>query len=1096
MALFPVSSPHSAPSPSEGQPAARGCASTRRIPLAAVRALGLLAVCCLAWALGDGFGREAHAQSVAAGAALWTSQGCNGCHGVAPVPPQRNAADMRAVLDHAITNNYGGVMAAFAGLTVQERTDLVAYIGSVVPAISQPTGFQTPTTVSVADHITLGTGTFTSVAVVSGPSSGITAPFVGTDVTYTPAPAFSGTDSFTYRATGPAGNSSTRTVTITVGAPGAPAAAARTVVVGFNTAAAIDLTGSISGVTTGIAIASVPAHGTVSVSGNTVTYTPTAGYSGPDSFTYSAVGPGGTSAPATVSITVATLAPGGGPVTITVPLNTPTTVDLAPLITGSAITGVVVVTSPAHGSTAVNGTRVTYTPVANYFGPDSFTYSAFGNAGVSPAALVNVIVVGRPDPTRDPTVVGVLAAQADAARRFARTQISNFQRRLESLHRGSRSASNASIGPDPQANRSAAQSPTAAGIADHRAEHSGETLTRSALQRVNNAPAAPRIGGEGAPEAKLFPFLNDAFSLLATGSVNLASLSPRSPGRDPAAGGADGVNFWLEGVANFGSRDATGGRSGLDFSTHGVSAGVDRRFSDQWVLGVGVGYARDNTEIGTDGSDSRARSYSITGYASYQPTPTTFVDGLIGIGALDFDSQRYIAPIDAFARADRDGYQIFGSLAAGYEHRAGALLVSPYARLDYAADRLKQSSETGAGQYALTYFSQTTPSLQGALGLRAESVHDTSFGWAIPRIRVEYRHDFQGERLASIAYADLIGGPRFAVGTGALSRDSIAVGIGSDFVMRNGLTFGVDYQLVYSSSQETNYAVRMRLSKDFGGGGSSLRGLSSSAGKPLDIQVDAGYMFDDNVTRANNSTDQLADRAYSLNLSKVAIFPIIEHLRALVTGYLGGERFHDYNGLSRIFAGVQGELQYRASAEFSAPTFAVFARTFADLYESDLRSGHRYSAGVSVRQPVTDRIGLFAALAHNERHGRSGVFNLRDNSLRLNVDYAATPTGTLYLGGEYRRGDAVSSGRASLASIDIAKVFVRDDAFPGEFFSYRFEARTLLTTLGYNLGLGPRDSLDFSWRRAESTPRLRPSFQTSTSSYVANQFSVVYLTRF
>jgi len=89
--------------------------------------------------------------------------------------------------------------------------------------------------------------------------------------------------------------------------------------------------------------------------------------------------------------------------------------------------------------------------------------------------------------------------------------------------------------------------------------------------------------------------------------------------------------------------------------------------------------------------------------------------------------------------------------------------VSPYARLDYSADHLNQSTETGAGQNALTYFSQVTPSVQGALGMRAEAMHETSYGSATPRIRAEYRHDFQGERQVSIAYADLMQRPAIRI---------------------------------------------------------------------------------------------------------------------------------------------------------------------------------------------------------------------------------------------------------------------------------------------------------------------------------------------
>ncbi|MFY3383922.1 putative Ig domain-containing protein [Paracidovorax sp. MALMAid1276] len=53
-----------------------------------------------------------------------------------------------------------------------------------------------------------------------------------------------------------------------------------------------------------LAITTPAVHGTATVSGTTITYTPHAGYAGPDSFAYTATNGAGTSAPATVSITV------------------------------------------------------------------------------------------------------------------------------------------------------------------------------------------------------------------------------------------------------------------------------------------------------------------------------------------------------------------------------------------------------------------------------------------------------------------------------------------------------------------------------------------------------------------------------------------------------------------------------------------------------------------------------------------------------------------------------------------------------------------------------------------------------------------------
>ena len=267
--------------------------------------------------------------------------------------------------------------------------------------------------------------------------------------------------------------------------------------------------------------------------------------------------------------------------------------------------------------------------------------------------------------------------------------------------------------------------------------------------------------------------------------------------------------------------------------------------------------------------------------------------------------------------------------------------------------------------------------------------------------------------------------------------------------------------------------------------------------KPLMIRVDAGFMSDDNVTRAKDPANKLSDRSYSVNLSKPLIYPLTEHTRARVTVLVGAERFTHYKGLSRAIAGATGEYQYRSSSEFSAPILSLFGRIFGEQYESRLRDGWHYAAGVSMLQPVTDRIQLFGALAHNQRHATSAVFDTIDNSARVNLDYVVTRSSTLYLGADYHRGDVVSAGRPTLALFDTAKVLVQDDAFPGsQLFSYRFDGTTLVSTLGYNIGFGSRQALDISWRRIKSSSDYVPAYVTSAASYVANQYSIVYLINF
>jgi Leucine-rich repeat (LRR) protein len=108
--------------------------------------------------------------------------------------------------------------------------------------------------------------------------------------TYTPAASFSGVDTFTYQASDGQLLSNPASVTITVSHNNhAPVAANQTVSTTQGVAAAITLSATdADNDPLTYAVASTPAHGTLSGTAPNLTYTPNSGYSGADSFTYKA----------------------------------------------------------------------------------------------------------------------------------------------------------------------------------------------------------------------------------------------------------------------------------------------------------------------------------------------------------------------------------------------------------------------------------------------------------------------------------------------------------------------------------------------------------------------------------------------------------------------------------------------------------------------------------------------------------------------------------------------------------------------------------------------------------------------------------------
>src|SRR4029077_10291877 len=151
------------------------------------------------------------------------------------------------------------------------------------------------------------------------------------------------------------------------------------------------------------------AHGTLTLDANgAFTYTPSTNFFGSDSFTYKAVrSDGARSNVATVSLTISEV--NDAPVAV----NDSATTNEDTAVSGNVLTNdsdpdntdglpgnddtlhAVLVSGPEHGTLSLNQTTgaFTYTPSANYFGSDSFTYKTVDSDGAeSNVATVSLTV--------------------------------------------------------------------------------------------------------------------------------------------------------------------------------------------------------------------------------------------------------------------------------------------------------------------------------------------------------------------------------------------------------------------------------------------------------------------------------------------------------------------------------------------------------------------------------------------------------------------------------------------------------------------------------------------------------------------------------
>ena len=246
---------------------------------------------------------------------------------------------------------------------------------------------------------------FLTVTYVTEPPNGsVTLNNDGT-ISYEPDPDFNGTDTFSYTACDPLAACDNATVTVTV-APrdDAPVAIDDQVSTPEATPVTFDPLANdseVDGEQLSVGAVSEPANGIVTKNGDgTLTYTPDAGFTGLDTFTYQACDETGTCSEGTVTVNVKS-GPNSLPVAVdddvATPANVPVVVDVLsndsdPDGDPLTISGVV---QPAEGTVFINSDgTLRYEPPALFEGVATFTYEVCDGHGGCASATVTVQVGG------------------------------------------------------------------------------------------------------------------------------------------------------------------------------------------------------------------------------------------------------------------------------------------------------------------------------------------------------------------------------------------------------------------------------------------------------------------------------------------------------------------------------------------------------------------------------------------------------------------------------------------------------------------------------------------------------------------------------
>jgi outer membrane autotransporter protein len=286
---------------------------------------------------------------------------------------------------------------------------------------------------------------------------------------------------------------------------------------------------------------------------------------------------------------------------------------------------------------------------------------------------------------------------------------------------------------------------------------------------------------------------------------------------------------WVTGFGDFVNVDGDGNGQGYNFTTGGVSLGLDYRITDQLAIGVMGEYSHTWTELNPGGHidvDSGRGGVYATWFSH-----GIYLNGAIYGGHNNYDSGR--AWLEGLANGGTEGAEWSAFLGGGYDFHFGHLTAGPIAALQYTEVGIDSFGEKGS-LAPLDIHSGSAESLRSDVGFRA------FYQWQIGKIVVEpslkaaWEHEYKYSALPITASFAGIPGPSATFSGPSEGHDSAVVSAGVSVQVTPAISTYVNYD-----GQLGRWELRLKCG-DRWGKNQLLRKLSVRVKRCLAFQLKEG----------------------------------------------------------------------------------------------------------------------------------------------------------------------------------------------------------------------------------------------------------------
>ena len=270
-----------------------------------------------------------------------------------------------------------------------------------------------------------------------------------------------------------------------------------------------------------------------------------------------------------------------------------------------------------------------------------------------------------------------------------------------------------------------------------------------------------------------------------------------------------GWTSWFESYGVGAALATNGNASGLNYSTGGLTVGVERQLDERTLLGFAGGYATTNTTLQSR-SDWGAIDGGQFGVYLHREYDNRYLTGIAGYGHNSFNAHRSIefGDIDRTTSSAYSGnnYSTYVELGRNLHGRYAHL--QPFGALEYIGVRQEGFAESNANSIDLDVAGLNANAFRGLLGTRLLSYFRTQSDKLLTwNASASWRHEFLDDNRVLDATFVGMTGSAFAVSGINVDRDAAIVGTGLNYAMSNHCSAYANYDLLFSR----NYAAHAGL---------------------------------------------------------------------------------------------------------------------------------------------------------------------------------------------------------------------------------------------------------------------------------------------